>query len=259
LLFHARRLLADADAILACNAKEAALLKARHPGRRILVHPHGVPLEPYEKDCRPVAREAFPAIQGKSVLLCVGRVDPVKNQAWLIERAPAIFLKHPRTLLVLAGACTDAAYGESIARQIDRLGLREQVILTGGLPPGDPRLIGLLQEAKVVLLPSISETFGLVILEAWAAGTAVISSMTSGASALVEHRTNGWLFHLESPKQFFDALDEALGQPELAAELAAAGKSLVASQYDTRVLAGRMKALYEELIEEKNALRNLAR
>jgi len=258
-LFHARRLLADADAILTCNAKEASLLKVRYPNRRILVHPHGVPVRQYETDHRERARAAFPQIRHKQVLLCVGRIDPVKNQSWLIERAPAIFLKHPQTILVLAGACTDEPYGKAIERQIKELGLQQRVLLTGGLPPGDPRLIGLLQEAKIVLLPSISETFGLVILEAWASGKTVISSGTSGATALIQHRQNGWIFHLESPRRFHDALDEALLQPELTAQLAASGKQLVTNQYDTGVLAGRMKDLYEELIEEKNAIRNLAR
>ena len=257
-LFHSRRLLSEADAILTCNSKEASLLKVRYPGKRILVHPHGVPLRQYQTDHREAARAAFPQIQEKQVLLCVGRIDPVKNQSWVVERAPAIFLKHPNTLLVLAGACTDETYGQAIEKQIARLGLGSRVLVTGGLPPGDPRLVGLLQEAKVVLLPSISETFGLVILEAWAAGTPVISSQTSGASALIQHRQNGWLFHLESPRKFHDALDEALLQPELAAQFAATGQELVAKNYDTHLLTGRMKDLYAELIEEKDALRNLA-
>jgi len=258
-LFHSRRLLAEADAILTCNAKEASLLKTRYPARRILVQPHGVPVRQYETDYREAARQAFPQIVGKQLLLCVGRIDPVKNQGWLIERAPAIFLKHPEAILVLAGACTDEPYGKALENQIARLALEQQVILTGGLPPGDPRLIGLLQESRVVLLPSISETFGLVILEAWAAGSSVISSRTSGANALIQHRQNGWIFNLESPKKFHDALDEALLQPGLAEQFAAAGKNIVVTKYDTHLLAGRMKDLYQELIDEKNALRNLAR
>jgi len=99
----------------------------------------------------------------------------------------------------------------------------------------------------------------LVILESWATGTPVITSRTSGATALVKHRQNGWIFDLESPKEFHDALDEALLQPELGEQFAAIGNKLVATEYDTHVLAGRMKALYEELIEEKNALCNFTR
>ena len=87
----------------------------------------------------------------------------------------------------------------------------------------------------------------------------MISSRTSGATALIQHRQNGWIFDLESPRKFHDALDEALLQPELADQLAAAGQNLVATQYDTHLLAGRMKDLYQELIEEKNALRSIAR
>jgi starch synthase len=118
------------------------------------------------------------------MLLCVGRIDPIKNQAWLLDQAPAIFQRHPNALLALAGPCTDEPYGELIDRKIKELGLQERVLLTGGLPPNDPRLIGLMQESSALLLPSLSETFGLVILEAWAAGTVVVSSRTSGPSAL---------------------------------------------------------------------------
>src|SRR5437762_2988778 len=79
--------------------------------------------------------------------------------------------------------------------------------------PNDPRLIGLMQEARVLLLPSLSETFGLVILEAWTAGTMVLSSRTSGASALIEHGRNGWLFDLEKPEMFHEALERTLAEP----------------------------------------------
>ncbi|MDB6022851.1 MAG: hypothetical protein JWQ04_2708 [Pedosphaera sp.] len=193
------------------------------------------------------------------VLLSVGRIDPVKNQAWLVEQLPAVFQRHPRALMVFAGACTDEKYGKRIERQIAELGLGNRVLLTGGLPPGDARLIGLMQLAAAVILPSLSETFGLVLLEAWAAGTAVISSRTSGATALIKQDENGWLFDLEQPGTFQRVVDTALANPDLRKQLAARGGELVAAQYDTFVLAGRMKNLYETLIEEKNALRHSTR
>jgi starch synthase len=93
------------------------------PGKRIVVQPHGVPLAVYQQDCRPDARSAFPQIAGRQMLLCVGRIDPIKNQAWLLEQAPAIFQRHPKALLVLAGPCTDEPYGELMRRKIQELGL----------------------------------------------------------------------------------------------------------------------------------------
>jgi glycosyltransferase involved in cell wall biosynthesis len=254
LLFRSHRLLADADAIITCNPREAALWAEKFPAKRVVVQPHGVPMAEYETDCREQAQAAFPAIRGREVLLCAGRIDPIKNQGWLLEHALEIIRRYPNSILVLAGACTDQPYGEQIERRIRELGLEKWVLLTGGLPPGDPRLIGLMQEARALLLPSVSETFGLVILEAWAAGTMVLSSRTSGASTLVEHAQNGWLFDLEKPESFHEALARTLASPAAAREMAAQGAAKVRQQYSVYTLAGRMKRLYEELMEAKQCV-----
>jgi len=254
LLFRSHRLLADADAIITCNPREAALWQEKFPAKRVVVQPHGVPMAEYEKDCRKEARTAFPEIYGRDMLLSAGRVDPIKNQAWLLEQAPETFRRHPNAILILAGACTDLPYGQQIERRIRQLGLERRVLVTGGLPPNDPRLIGLMQEAQALLLPSLSETFGLVILEAWAAGTMVLSSRTSGASALIEHGRNGWLFDLEKPETFHDALGRTFTNSQSAREMVARGAAKVREQYSVNALAGRMKQLYEELTEAKQCV-----
>ncbi len=158
-------------------------------------------------------------------------------------------------LLVLAGAVTDRPYADALEERIRAEGLSRHVLLVGQLPPGDPRLVGLLQEARAVLLPSVSETFGLVILEAWAAGTPVVSSQTSGATALVEDGENGWLFDLAHPEEFHAAVGAILANPAGAAELGETGRRRVVEDYDTLVLARRMKRLYQELKERAHALR----
>lgn len=259
LLLRSRALLDHADAIVTCNPTEAALLRQKFPHKTIHVQPHGVILANYQADQRTTALKAFPQLQGRQVLLSVGRIDPVKNQGWLVSQLPAILKQHPAAILVLAGACTDEKYGKFVEKSIAGLGLGNDVLLTGGLPPGDPRLIGLLQLATAVILPSLSETFGLVLLEAWASRTAVISSRTSGATALINHDENGWLFDLENPQTFHPAVHQALSNPEQTKQLASRGHELVAEQYDTVALASRMKSLYEHLIEEKNALRRSTR
>jgi alpha-maltose-1-phosphate synthase len=258
-LFRAHTLLKDANAIVTCNPKESALWQEKFPSKRIVIQPHGVPQELYQKDQRLAARAAFPQLVNRRILLSAGRLDPVKNQGWLIEQAPRFLREHPGTVLVLAGACTDEPYRKAMEHRIKELGINDHVVLTGGLPPGDPRLIGLLQQAEVLLLPSVSETFGLVLLEAWAAGTAVMSSRTSGASALIVNGYNGWLFDLDQPGIFHEALGRTLSEPALRSEQIAHGAALVAAGYNTDTLAGRMKELYETLIQENHALRNSAR
>jgi glycosyltransferase involved in cell wall biosynthesis len=132
-------------------------------------------------------------------------------------------------------------------------------LLAGPLPPRDARLIGLFQEARAVILPSVSETFGLVILESWAAGTPVLSSRTSGALALVKEGRNGWLFDLALPESFQHAATQLFQDPARARTYGAAGRAVVAADYDTRALARRMRQLYEELIAESHALRHSPR
>jgi glycosyltransferase involved in cell wall biosynthesis len=164
-ILRSRKLLADADAILTCNTREAELLQKKYPHQRIQVQPHGVDTAKFAVDCRAAARQAWPAICGKQVLLDVARIHSVKNQAWLVEQLPEILRRNPDAILVLAGACTDQPYGDALLNRIRELGLEQKVILTGGLAPDDPRLLGLYQSAAVVILSSLSETFGLVLLE----------------------------------------------------------------------------------------------
>jgi alpha-maltose-1-phosphate synthase len=258
MLLRARHVLNEADAVITCNRREAELFKERHPGRRVLVQPHGVPARIYQVDHRAAALGAFPIIGNRDVILSLGRIDPVKNQSWLLAQLPTLLRRRPNTLIVLAGACTDEGYGVSLERQVRELGLERHVLITGKLPPADPRLIGLLQRARVCVLQSLSETFGLVILEAWAAGTPAISSRTSGPGALIEHGRNGCLFDLERPESFHEAIEATLDCEATRARMVAAGRERVVSDYDTAVLAGRMRDLYRELYEEKYALHTTA-
>jgi glycosyltransferase involved in cell wall biosynthesis len=227
------------------------LLRERYPRQRVLVQPHGVPAEEYERDRRDAARRAFPQIDRRPMFLMAGRIDKVKNQHWVVEQFAEVARRHPEALLVVAGSVTDAPYAQLVERTIRELGLGKNVLLTGPLPSGDPRLVGLFQEARALILPSLSETFGLVILEAWASGAPVISSRTSGALGLIKERENGWLFDLNEQDGFHRAMHAALTAPETARRMGEAGKTLVKANYDTIALAGRVKGLYEELIRAK--------
>lgn len=251
LLVQAHRLLTRVDAVVTCNPREADLIRQRHPNLRVVVQSHGIPAARYIQECREQARAAFPQIAGREVLLTVGRVDPQKCQVWLMEQARDILQRHPNALFVFAGACTDAVYGERLQSRISRLKLEDRVVFTGSLPLADPRLIGLYQHARAMVLPSVSETFGLVILEAWAAGTPVVASRTTGAASLIQPGQNGWLFDLEQPGTLHQALDEVFARPELGRQYAEAGRQRVLAEFDTTVLAGRMKCVYTELIEAR--------
>lgn len=250
-LVRSRHVLKDADAILTVNPTEADLLRKQFPGKRILVQPHGVPAATYARDQRAAAHAFLPQLQGKDVLLCTGRLDPVKNQGWLVEQMPALLRHHPQAHLVLVGSCSDPDYSRQLTTKIQSLGIASAVTQAGGLPPNDPRLVGLFQSARLFLLPSLSETFGLVILEAWAAGTPVLSSRTSGAASLIKPNCTGWLFDLSDPAGFVAQANAILDTPSMAAEVTAAARRQIAAKFDTEALAAQVRDLYQTLIQEK--------
>ena len=252
-LLRSKKVVEAADAVLACNAREAALIAERYPRQRVIVQSHSVDAQLYQRPAGEEIDRHFPALRGEPFLLVLGRLDPVKNQGWLLEQAPALLRRHPRLHFVLAGSCTNEAYGEALRASVRTLGLEGRVLLTGGLPPEDPRLIGLLQRAQAVVVPSQSETFGLVVLEAWAAGTPVISSRTSGVRELIRDGENGWLFDLAEPAVFHAAVEAVMENPEAAAAAVAQGRREVSAKYDSAVLAGRVNELYRELIARKQS------
>jgi glycosyltransferase involved in cell wall biosynthesis len=86
----------------------------------------------------------------------------------------------------------------------------------------------------------------------------VISSRTSGASALLRDGENGCLFDLSNPRAFHQALRRTLSDPALRTRLAESGRELALATYDVRAVARQVKHLYQELIEVKHALRAAA-
>ena len=156
-------------------------------------------------------------------------------------------------MLALVGAPTTPSVVQELHRQIQQHGLENDVLLTGGLPPSSPQLIGLLQSARLFVLSSTAEPFGIVILEAWAAGTPVLATRTSGPSALIDHRHNGLLYDLSAEADFHHAVDALLTDPQLAQHLRSNATATVLSQYDVPSVTARISRIYEELIEQKKS------
>jgi glycosyltransferase involved in cell wall biosynthesis len=248
-ILQSRRALEKVHAVMTCNAQEAEKLKQRYPSQRIITLPHIIETEKFSTDQTSAVLKRYPVLEGKDVLLVVGRLDPTKNQKWLVEQITPLCAAFPTFHLVLAGSTTNSAYETEIRSTIAALGLGSRVHLTGGLAPDSPELIGFLQYARALVLPSLSETFGIVLLEAWACGTPVISSATSGAEALVKHRENGWLYPINDGPQFRQAASEVLRSPQLREQLGNSGREMVRSQFASGIISKRVKNLYEELIQ----------
>lgn len=250
-LLRSRQLVQDADAVIAVNQNEYQQLIDAYPGKRIELINSGIDTALYEANCKGIAYQKWPQLKEKKVLLEVGRIDPVKNQFWLLEQFVSIAKKEPQALLVFAGPVTHSDYFYRLQAKVKDEKLSERVLFTGGFAYDDPELIGLYQVADVCVLPSVAEPFGLVMLEAWAAKKPVVANRTTGSMQLVVQSQNGFLFDVSHPETFHQGIQKLLEDKKLAEKMGKQGFEKVLGHYDTKIMAKKTLKLYQEIIEQK--------
>ena len=176
------------------------------------------------------------------VLLYVGRFTEVKRLPVLIEayaRARAGFSR--RAPLVLLGGFPGEWEGEHPADTIARLGVPD-VFLAGW--HGHDRLPAFLNAADVVVLPSVREQFGQVLVEGMACGLPAIAVDAHGPADIVEHGRTGWLVEPDDVVGLANALVEAVNRPAERARRAAAARETARARWAWPALAARVADVY---------------
>jgi D-inositol-3-phosphate glycosyltransferase len=163
---------------------------------------------------------ARPARTARPGILTLGRIQPLKGQDLAI-RALATIPAERRPLLTIAGAPTpgEKKYERSLHTLVDDLGLGGDVVFVG--TQTRQAAAALIRESALLLIPSHSETFGLVALEAAASGTPVIASNSTGTGSSVSHLSTGMLLPTRDPAAWGAAIDSLLGDPAGLAALSA--------------------------------------
>ena len=160
------------------------------PEDKIWIIPIGVDAEKFRK-CHPdreSVRAKYGAYHGEKLILFVGRLTQQKGCEYLIQAIPQIS-KQFNTKLVVVGDGSYREELESIAKASDGHKIR----FTGFLPDND--LTELFLCADVLVIPSIYEPFGVVALEAMAAGLPIVASNVDGLGEIVVHERNGILVY----------------------------------------------------------------
>ena len=149
------------------------------------------------------------------MLLFVGRIQPLKGPDVAIRALAA--LGRPDALLLVVGGASGAE-GDGETRRahelVADLGLENQVRF---VPPQPHHILSTYyRAADVVLVPSRSESFGLVALEAAACGVPVVASAVGGLLTLVDDGITGFLVRGRAPEEFAKAIARILDEPALA-------------------------------------------
>jgi glycosyltransferase involved in cell wall biosynthesis len=252
-LLGSRRVLQDAAAVLCVGDNEYQAARKALPGQRVELLPNGVDCEHFATGDAGRFRAHYGIPAQRRIILCVSRIDYQKNQLALVEALPSILERHPDTQLVLVGPVTVDAYQHRLTQRIEQLGLQAHVSLIPGLAADDPLLRGAYHAAAVFALPSLHEPFGIVVLEAWAAGLPVVAAGIGGIPSFTRHGENvlhADPHHWESLAQ---QLLDVMGNSQLASRLADNGNQLARDRYDWRVVSRQLTALYQDLVDNRGA------
>jgi D-inositol-3-phosphate glycosyltransferase len=164
--------------------------------------------------------------------------------------------REPDRCLVLAivGGPSGSSHGEEVARLLDlasALGVADRVMLFP--PQPQPRLADFYAAADVVLVPSRSESFGLVALEAQACGRPVVASAVGGLRFVVDDGRSGFLVDGHDPADHADRLLEVLRDPDRARRMGEEGARL-ALRFTWDATAAELLSVYRELLDPTSAV-----
>lgn len=248
LLFGSRRVFDDAAAVICVGQSEADEMRRRSPERNIHYLPNGVHVRRFAAGEPAAFRKAY-GLENHKFALCLSRIDFQKNQLLLV-RAFAEFRKtHPDWKLVFIGSVSVEEYHRKILEEIERLGLADAVLIIPGLKPDDPLLPSAYKAAEMFVLPTANEPFGIVILEAWAAGTPVIATRVGGIPGFTTDGENVLLSEDNNAAMLTLKMEQLAGSPELQTKLAKNGLAEVSASYDWSAIAARVMKIYEEVLK----------
>jgi len=212
--------------------------------------PTGIPVEHFGTACRPASaefRQRFAIPDAAPLALFVGRAAHEKNIGFLLDALPHALARTPELILVVAG---EGPALPALQRQAERLGLTAQVRFVGYLDRSK-ELPACYAAADVFVFASRTETQGLVLLEAMAAGVPVLAFAALGTREIVEPR-RGALPAPQEASAFGAALAELIADPQRRQAMSAAGRAF-AHEWTTEACAERLDRAYRAIIERHAA------
>ena len=217
------------------------------------VIPNGVSVEDFawKEDTHP-DRCLGLNLAGKTVLLSVGRLVPRKGMdRFVSELLPEIVRRHPQTFCLIVG---DGPLRKKIQSLVAERGLEDHVRLLVDIPWNDPRLTAAYNCARIFVMPNVPvkgdvEGFGIVVLEAAAAGCVVVASRLEGIEEAIEDGANGILVRWDDNAAFLNELLRLAEDPEMAGELGRKARRFVEDKYDWKKIA----RLYHQVFNQSSA------
>lgn len=253
-----RRLLQEADVVVAATPLDRAQMVWHYgaDAEQISIIPCGVDLHRFQPQPQAKVRERLGLPLDQRLLLCVGRMEPLKGMDCLIQALALLQQRQPAwretlSVLLVGGEPEHAPERwNSEQRRLDalrkELGVTNAVRFLGAQP--QDTLPDYYAAADIVTVPSHYESFGMVALEAMASGAALVASNVGGLSITIEDGRSGLLVPHDNPIALADRLELLLSDPQRSAALRHGARQRALS-YGWGNIAQQVLRLYGDAIE----------
>lgn len=215
---------------------------------KIEVIPNGVNLQLFKSNYDTKCIKQKYNLDGKIIILFVGRIHKIKGIEYLVKAANLIINKYNyrNVQFLLVGPVDNLGidklvYDETV-NQIKSFNLDKNVILTGSIPIDD--LIKLYAACDIFVLPSLAESFGLVITEAMASKKPIVATKTDGALRQVIDKWNGLLVETANETDLAEKIRILIDNEDLRHQLGNNGRYFAEEEFDWKVIAEKYLAVY---------------
>lgn len=217
------------------------------PAARVEVVPNGAPLDPFAQAARRGSDEAAAARRSlgvpvdEPVVAIVGRLAPVKNHDLFLRAAALVVSRIPRVSFVIVG---EGELEPALRKQVSELNLGRHVVFAG-YRADIPAVLG---AVDLLVSTSQNEGFGLTLIEAMAAGCAVVATAVGGIPEVIADGRTGILVPPADAAASAEAWLRLLSDPRARASLGAAAEREAVQRFDVRETVRRLEARYAALL-----------
>src|SRR5665213_1753240 len=238
-----RWLIRRMDAIIATSDISASFLK-----RAATVVPHGVDTDRYAPPADRAAAFAESGLPGRYAIGCFGRVRAQKGTDVFVEAMCQLLPRYPDFTAVIVGAVAveQTAFANDLKKRIEAAGLQSRIVITGELPI--EAVQRWYQRLTIYAFTSRNEGFGLTLIEAMAAGAALVASRAGAAELVVEDGVTGVLTLTGDVDALVAALEPLLRDPASCEAMGARARARVLAEFSLDAEAGRIAEVYRGLL-----------
>jgi glycosyltransferase involved in cell wall biosynthesis len=164
------------------------------PAEKIHVVPNGVNFHEFDGlvDAA-VVKGRYGIAPMAPTIFTPGRMTLQKGMDLLVEAVPMVLASYPETKFIISG---DGPEKARIVRRAGEVGAQHAIIFCDALPRG--QYVDTMRACDIVAVPSRNEPFGIVVLEAWAAGKPVVATTAGGPREFIWHDVNGFLVNADA-------------------------------------------------------------